>query len=350
MKKILFANPPSDVDFGNEFFTYPAIQAMAATMLEKYGNQVAWFDAPAEGLGEVDFAKYIANTRPEFIVFEADEKLINKYWEVINGIKLHIPDIKIILSGNISEASRANCKADFFAQGNDWYYEVFKIVMDIPWDMKAPMPHINRMLTKWWLYAYRNPNFKYPPGTNIMSVIDCLDTKKSYLREVSDVVDEIERLTEAGFKEIFDDSISFPAGEWLQRFCEEMIKRDLPRYVSLGCNMRHEILQENDFKFMAKTGFRLIVWDSIDPNLKYAKEAGIESHLKASPHKAFVRKLLIDGMLDSADGQGVILNPSYLFRKLGKIKSWNDFKYYTRSARRLFDRFGNIKTYDRPSK
>lgn len=351
MKKILFAFPPGDLtDSNNQSFPYPIISAMCATMLEKYGNQVAWFDAPAEGLGEVDFAKYIANTRPEFIIFKIDEKSKNGYYEVINGIKLHIPDIKIILCEQKEETK--TCEADFIIHGKDWYFEAFKIVMGIPWDMKAPMPHINRVLTKWWLYAYRNANFRYLPGTNIISVIDCLESQKSYLREVDDVVTEIERLTEAGFKEIFDDSISFPAGEWLQRFCEEMIKRDLPRYVSLGCNMRHEVLQENDFKLMAKAGFRLIVWDSLDPNLKYAKSAGIESRLKSCHHKYkyLVMQLLIEGMLDSADGQGVILNPIYLFRKLKKIKSWNDFKYYTRGTRRLFDRFGQVRTYDRPSK
>lgn len=462
MKKILFAVPPIQSPkgyatvsqnrqfqfFRTPFFAYPIVPALCATMLEKYGHQVSWIDCPAEDMSDIDFAKLIANVRPEYIILESPTPTIYKYWEVINGIKLHLPDIKIILCGSHATAlpseSKEKCKADFIVEGGDWHYKAFEIIQGCPWDMKAPMPHINRVLTKWWLYAYKNGNFKYLPGTYIMSAIDCWYgkcefcswasyNKNYYRRSPSDVLDEIERLTEAGFKEIFDDSGTFPIGGWLKEFCNGMIERDLPRYISLGCNMRFGSLQKEDFDLMSKAGFRFILWgcesihqktlDLINKSfetgmmredLTLAKKAGIESHLtvmfgypweslrEARETRRAVKKMLLSGLAESAQATicipypgtplwkkckeaGLLLtedwsrydmtepimkipyskkelfalqrsiynvayNPLFILRKLAKIKSLNDIKYYTRTARKIFDRFGNIQTYDRPAK
>src|SRR3990167_8435678 len=137
MRKVMFAVPAIQSDkgfpcvqqnrnyqvFKTPFFAYPIIPAMCATMLVERGNQISWVDCPAEDLTEVDFAKYISNNRPEFIIFECPTTLINKYSEIINEIKLHLPDIKIILCGQhvtaLPAESKEKCKADFIVEGGD---------------------------------------------------------------------------------------------------------------------------------------------------------------------------------------------------------------------------------------
>ncbi len=360
MKKILFAVPPIKNTkgyptplqnrnfqiFKDPFFAYPIVPALSATMLKESGNIVNWIDCIAEELGDIDFAKQLNTIHPEFIIFECPTPLIKAYSEIINGIKLHMPDIKIILCGEFVTArpdeAKQLCKADYFVDGGDWHYKVFEIVNGKPWDMTLPMTHIDRMLTKWWLYAYKNGNFKYLPGTYIMSAMDCWYGKckfcswatyhKNYnLRQPKDVLNEIDHLTNAGFKEIFDDSGTFPTGEWLKEFCNGMIERGLPKYISFGCNMRFGALMKADFDLMAKAGFRFVLWglesanqstlDRLDKGYKtsdiatdlgYARKVGLESHLtvmfgypweslqEARATYNLARQLLIKGYAESA--------------------------------------------------
>ena len=90
------------------------------------------------------------------------------------------------------------------------------------------LPFIDRDLTKWKLYAYHNGNYKRTPGTYIMSGRDCWwhkctfcveQNNKYEVRSVSDVSDEIIECRKMGFREIFDDSGTFPADIWLEHFC-----------------------------------------------------------------------------------------------------------------------------------
>jgi anaerobic magnesium-protoporphyrin IX monomethyl ester cyclase len=462
VKKVMFCIPPIKSTTGHAtacqnrqfsflkdpFFAYPIVPALAITMLQNAGHSVSWCDSLAERLNDVDFARAIVTYHPEYIIFESPTPIIKQYWEVINGLKLHLPDIKIILCGAhvtaLSEESHKNCKADYVVTGGDWHYKVFEIIHGKEWDIKSPLPQIDRNTTKWWLYAYQNGNFKYLPGTYIMSGMDCWYGKckfcswatyhsNYYLRQPGDVLDEIDHLTNAGFKEIFDDSGTFPTGPWLKEFCEGMIKRELPQYISFGCNMRFSALQEEDYALMAKAGFRFILWglesanqktlDRLDKGYKTtdiaidlarAKKAGLESHLtvmfgypweslqEAKVTYNLARKLLIKGMAESAQAticipypgtplwkeckeQGLLttenwalydmsraimkvpypekelfkmqrgiyntsFHPEFLLRKLGKVKTLNDLKYYLRIARKVYDRFGNSVGFDRPCK
>jgi len=281
-------------------------------MLSNAGNEVLWIDAIAEELNELEFGQLIVNNQPDYIIFEAPTPLIKRYWEIIDGIKNNVPNIQIILCGDhvtaLPEESKANCKADFVVQGGKWHKDVYTIITQKEWEGAAPK--INRDLTRWWLYAYRNGNFKYLPGTYIMSAMDCWHrpgcTFCSWAnshptcetRTVKDVVDEVEFLARIGFKEIFDDSGTFPTGDWLKEFCREVIERGITEHVSFGCNMRFGALDEEDFVLLAKAGFRMILWGlesvnqdtlnrlnkkvdikDISRDLAFAKAAGLKSHL-----------------------------------------------------------------------
>jgi anaerobic magnesium-protoporphyrin IX monomethyl ester cyclase len=323
--KIAFVQPPMDKPKGyisalqnrqaqfltDPFFAYPIIPALAMSMLASKGHQILWVDCVAEELGEVDFGRLIIQYAPDYMVYEASTPVIKRYWEIINGFKANLPDIKHILCGDhvtaLPDESRANCKADHIVQGGKWYNEVFKIIAGEDW--KGDLPHINRDLTRWWLYAYKNGNYKYIPATYIMSAQDCWYKQCSfcswaeyhkdyYIRTVDDVLNEVEKLIEMGFKEIFDDSGTFPTGDWLKEFCEKAIYRKYSDYIDFGCNMRFGALGPDDFKMMAKAGFRMVLWGfesvnqktldtlhkgyqvkSVMQDLILAKAAGLQSHI-----------------------------------------------------------------------
>ena len=164
--------------FKDPTFIYPIVPAQCATMLVASGHRMIWVDSIAEELNDAEFGRAIVQVMPQFLVFEASTPVIKRYWEVINGIKEHLGAIKIILCGDhvtaMSEESKKNCKADYIVPGGDWHYEVYKIINnDVPWPENKPLPFIERNQTRWWLYGYKNGNFKYLPGTYVMSAMDC---------------------------------------------------------------------------------------------------------------------------------------------------------------------------------
>jgi len=453
MVKVMFAFPPIKGAkgfptasqnrqfqyFKDPTFIYPIIPATCATMLLTDGHEVCWMDAIAEQMDELEFGKIILQMHPDYIIFESNTPLINKYYDVINAIKDSIPDIKIILCGEhataFPEEAKKGCRADYVLQGGKWYRKAYNIITGNHWDKNKPLPHIDRDKTRWWLYGYKNGNFKYIPATYIMSAQDCWYGKCTfcswaeyhkdyYKRPVDDVLDEIEKLIEKGFKEIFDDSGTFPTGEWLKKFCEGMIERGYNDYISFSCNMRFGALEEGAFALMAKAGFRMILWgmesvnqDTLDmlnkgysianikSDLVLAKLAGLKSHLtcmfgypwetleEAKRTYEMVRWLLLKDLAFSAQATicipypktplwtfckdndllitedwdrydmtepimrlkydvkelfkfqkgiyKIAYHPKFLWNKIRSIKDLNDFYYYLRIGRKIYDRFGN---------
>jgi radical SAM superfamily enzyme YgiQ (UPF0313 family) len=327
MNKVIFAWPPMDKPKGyitagqnrqvswlkQPFFAYPINNAVAATMLAQAGQAVTWLDGISDEMDMVEFARVILTTMPDYMVFESPTPLIKRYWEVINNIKETLPQIKIILCGEhvtaLPQESRDNCKADFIVTGGDWKYQVFRIITGTYWPEDKTDPRIDRGLTKWWLYAYKNGNFKYLPGTYIMSALDCWHGKCAFcswatyhnkykVRPVEDVLAEIEMLIENGIKEIFDDSGTLPVGDWMHALCKGIIERGYNEYVTFGANMRFGALQDDDFALLKQAGFRMILWGFESANqetLDYlqkgykvkdvmhdlirARAAGLNSHL-----------------------------------------------------------------------
>jgi len=304
---------------------------------------------------------------PDYIVFEASTPVIERYWEIINGIKEQdiLKDIKIILCGDhvtaLPKESREKCKADYIVEGGQWHKKVFKIVTQSEWE--GGLPLMERNGTQWWLYAYRNGNFKYVPGTYIQSAFDCWYGKCTFcswaqyykdceLREVEDVLTEVEYLVQMGFKEIFDDSGTFPSGEWLREFCTKVKERGYSEHASFGCNMRFGALREGDYKLLADAGFRMILWGlesvnqdtldilnkgykvpAIEHDLKLAKEAGLQSHVTVMfgfPWEQYkdarrtydkVREYLLNGLAWSAQATVCIPYPGTPLWQICKDKN-----------------------------
>jgi radical SAM superfamily enzyme YgiQ (UPF0313 family) len=166
---------------------------------------------------------------------------------------------------------------------------------------------INRELTRWRLYAYKNGNFRRTPGTYIQSAQDCWYGKCTFCnwaskfpncrtREVEEVIGEIEYLVrQYGIKEIMDDSGTFPTGKWLKEFCGY---KKYTSEITLNCNMRFGILGLKEYKMMKEAGFRMLLFgvesfnqttlDRLKKGIKcqeiidgcrLASKAGLEPHL-----------------------------------------------------------------------
>jgi len=121
------------------------------------------------------------------------------------------------------------------------------------------LPSPDRVLTKAIEYQ-RNGNFKYHPATYIQvangcwwsKCTFCVENKEKYeVRSISSVVDELQEIKTQGYKEVFDDSGTFPTGKWLEEFCSKA-----PRGLVYGCNMR---MVDVDYKMMKDAGFRMIL-------------------------------------------------------------------------------------------
>lgn len=132
------------------------------------------------------------------------------------------------------------------------------------------LPAPDRMFTRAFDKKYqRNGNFKYTPGTYIMSARGCWHGKCNFCverlnryecRPLGSVLEEIRGLKELGFREIFDDSATFPEGEWLRAFCKWA-----PRGITYGCNMR---MVDQDYEMMKQAGFRMVLFGLESANQK----------------------------------------------------------------------------------
>ena len=160
------------------------------------------------------------------------------------------------------------------------------------------LPHPDRVFTR--AKEYTSGNYKYLPGTHILSANGCwhgqcnfcIENGKSYeIRPVDDVIDEIKECKQLGFREVFDDSATFPTGKWLREFCNKVSKQK----IWLGCNMR---VCDVDFMAMRKSNFRMLLFgiesanqitldkiqkgfkiEDVIPTIKKASESGLSPHL-----------------------------------------------------------------------
>jgi radical SAM superfamily enzyme YgiQ (UPF0313 family) len=142
-------------------------------------------------------------------------------------------------------------------------------IMDIPFE-KLPYPDrefTDALNHRWQVYG----NYKHKPATHMLSsnlcwygkCTFCQDTQrlsngeKRGLRSVDHVIDEIDMLISQGYKEVFDDSGTFPIGKWLTEFCSKMRENDRYKKIKIGCNMKP--LDKVDYQMMADAGFRFIL-------------------------------------------------------------------------------------------
>lgn len=266
--------------------------------------------------------------------------------------------------------------------------------IDVPFE-KLPFPDrkfTDAMNPRWQSYG----NYKFHPATHMMAsnlcwygkCTFCVDTKKLKLgekrgvRSVDHVMEEIDDLIRLGFREVFDDSGTFPVGEWLEDFCDELQFRK--KKISVGCNMKPVKV---DYKMMAHAGFRFILVGIESANqetlnriqkgqnasetvavLKSMSEAGLEPHgtfMTGYPweteedEKRTIRLchyLLRKGYLKTAQASVFSLprkapdprskghlylprfydvygHPEFIIRKIRDLKRWEDLTYMARAAR-----------------
>jgi Fe-S oxidoreductase len=242
---------------------------------------------------------------------ETKTPVVQEHWKIISDIKkLSAVDYRplTVLFGDhvtaLPQESMENSAVDFVLTGGDYDFLMLNLCQTLKlsadrgalsanlepgiWyrdngqikntgrfklnhDLNA-LPFIDRDLTQWQLYAYKNGNYRRTPGTYIMSGRDCWWGKCTFCswpqlypefrsRKAANVLDEIEILVNRyGVKEIMDDSGSFPIGPWLKEFCDGMISRGLNKKVTLDCNMRFGALSADEYKLMRKAGFRFLLF------------------------------------------------------------------------------------------
>ena len=270
---------------------FPCLLASAATLLKHQGYDVTFDDAVAEKKKYYIWIREIAKAQPDFIAMEVKTPVIKYYFEIIKDIKAASPNTKIILMGDhvveFPEESLAN-GVDYVLKTGDYDIELLNLLEKIEgkkitkFKSLDELPYIDRDLTCWKNYAYRNGNFKRTPGTYISSARDCWYSRckfcswshlyplcKYRTRSPEDVMGEIKILVEKyGCKEIMEDSGTIPKNPWLKRFCELMIETGLNKKIKISCNARFGELTKEDYKRMKAAGFRLLLFGIESANQK----------------------------------------------------------------------------------
>ena len=306
--------------FSRPTYIFPVVPATAATMLKKAGHDVLFLDGIASGLSPEEFDERLAEFAPDVVVLETKTPVVKRHWRWIES---HRGAPKFILVGDhvtaLPEESIEKPGVWAVIPGGDWDFGLLDFIAAgcpkgvQPFALKdsiADAPWIDRDLVHWELYAEKNGNFRRKPGTYIMSGRDCWHGKCTFcswttlypryrVRKVKDVVDEIESLvSKYGVKEIMDDSGSFPVGQWLTDFCNEMISRGLNKKVRIDCNMRFGRLALDDYRLMRKAGFQFVLFgvesanqetidrfckalkvEDVEKGAKWATEAGLDVHV-----------------------------------------------------------------------
>ena len=320
--------------FSRPTYIFPVVPATAATMAKAAGHETLFLDGIAAELTPAEFDRRLAAFRPDLVVLETKTPVVKRHWKWINE-----HDYRTVLVGDhvtaLPEESMAACKVDYILTGGDWdfllknllaseldpaqfepgiwYRDAGAVKSTGPFKLDHNLddaPWIDRDLVNWKLYAFRNGNFKRTPGTYVMSGRDCWHAKCTFCswttlyptyrtRDPIDVVNEIEMLVEKyGVKEIMDDSGSLPVGLWLETFCNELIRRGLPKRLRIDCNMRFGRLGYDDYVLMRRAGFRLVLFgvesanqstldrfvkalkvEDVEKGCEWAHKAGLDVHL-----------------------------------------------------------------------
>ncbi len=282
--------------FSRPTYIFPVVPATAATMLKEAGHEVLFLDGIAAELTVESFERQLAEFRPDYVVIETKTPVVKRHckWAAEH-------DYRVIMVGDHVTAlpNETVGKPGVWAviPGGDWDYGLRDFLSGdqhsglYPFALRESIkdaPWIDRDLVHWELYAKRNGNFRRTPGTYVMSGRDCWHGKCTFCswttlypkyrtRDPVDVVNEIEMLVEKyGVREVMDDSGTFPVGAWLTTFCEEMIRRGLPKKVRIDCNMRFGRLKFDDYRLMRRAGFQFVLF-----GVESANQATLDRFCKA---------------------------------------------------------------------
>jgi len=395
--------------FREPTFIYPVVPASAATMLREAGHEVLWLDGIAQGWTAQRFLDEVKAFGPDLIAMETKTPVVKRHWRTIDDLKRGDARLLTVLFGDhvtaLPQESFERSRVDAVLTGGDYDFLLRNLCDSFnraqgAWDARRlepgiwyrqgdavkstgtfrldhdldAAPLIDRALTHWNLYAFKNGNFKRTPGAYVMAGRDCWWGRCTFCswptlypsyrkRTVANAVDEIEYLVQRhGVREIMDDTGTFPAGDWLAEFCDEVIRRGLHRRVVIDCNMRFGALTEKEYRRMKAAGFRLVLFglesanqetlDRIDKDLKVeditpsclaARRAGLYPHItimfgypwetreQAAKTLELGRRLLVKGLAYTVQATLVIPYPgSRLFeecRRNGWLRTqdWDDY-------------------------
>ena len=301
--------------FSSPTYIYPVIPASTATLLAKNGHQVLWLDGIAENWTYQQWLKQLKDFKPDLLFMESKTPVIKAHWKIIKDLKRKVPNLKCVLVGDhvtaLPKESFKHSPVDFVISGGNYDLALLDLVTKLKNKKKvtpityAPsnynltkLPFIDRKLTKWHLYASKNGNFKYFPGTYTMAGRDCWWRQNGGCtfcswttlypqfssRTPTNLLDEIGQLIKLGVKEVFDDTGTFPIGDWLTKFCQGMVKLGYHKQITFGCNMRYGVLTKKDYTLMAKANFRFILYglESVNPKtIKRLNKGTKPSKIKA---------------------------------------------------------------------
>lgn len=365
--------------FHNPSFIYPMVPAWAATMLADRGHQVLWNDAIAMQWGAELFWEHMRQEKPDLVLFETKTPVVKRHWAIIERMKAELPGTLVALCGDhvtaLPEESMRMCPVDYVLTGGDYDFLLVNLVehLERGADLEAgtwfrkngeitsmgefalghdldALPDIDRELTRWDLYGEHL--FVKKPNTYTMAGRDCWYGKCTFcswttlypqfrVRSHEKVLDEIGRLIDRyGVRELFDDTGTFPAGAWLERFCGGMIDRGYGDRLDISCNARVGAISGEQFALMKRAGFRLLKFglesanqgtldrlskgttvEEIVESCRMAKKAGLTVHLTtmvgypwetradAENTLELARRLLAEGHADMLQATIVIPYP-----------------------------------------
>jgi anaerobic magnesium-protoporphyrin IX monomethyl ester cyclase len=353
---------------------YPMVPAYAASLLKEKGYEVVWMDATSEGWSKKEFEKRLKEENLNLIVFEVKTPVIKRYWKVVNDIVgaglIPARPITVFVGDHVTalpEESMENCMVDYILTGGDYDFSLLNLCNHLTKGEKlAPgvwfritsssklqassikstgkftlehnlneLPLIDRKLTRWELYSKKNSNYKHTPGSYTMFARDCWYGKCTFcvwnqvlfphgnfrVLSVKKAIEEVENLVNNfGVREIMDDAGTFPCGEWLREFCNEIIRKGLNKKVTISCNMRFNSgLTEKDYELLGKANFRFLLYglesanqetlekihkdmkvEQIEQTLTWAKKYGMEPHLTVMVGYPWEKKQEVENSLNLA--------------------------------------------------
>lgn len=382
--------------FNNPTFIYPVVPATAATVVAEAGYEVAWLDGIAQQQSFDEFVADIDRFAPDLLAIETKTPTIKAYWRAIDDLKRRYPNLRTVLLGDhvtaLPEESMQNSSVDYVLTGGDFDVSLLALVEHLAHGKDMPpglyyrdgdavrntgqfqtlsklgqLPLIDRTLTQWKQYAFKNGNFKHTPGTYTMFGRDCWWRRgggctfcswtttfpKFGVTTVDRALEEVGSLIDIGVREIFDDTGTFPRGTWLDKFCRGMIDRGYSSKIKIGCNMRSDALTEAQYDLMGEAGFRFIlygvesasqatldrlnkgtVWDDIKQATRWAKKAGLEPHVtcmvgypwetyeEAKRTVDLTKELFERGWIDTLQATIVIPYPGTALFREAEAKGW----------------------------
>lgn len=396
--------------FSSPTYIYPVVPAYAATMLSNEGFEVTWNDGIAEGLSYSEWLDEIRAGKPDIIVLETKTPVVKKHWRIIDDIqgsaRVGWRPVTILVGDHVTaypKESMERSQVDYVLTGGDYDFLLVNLTRELVgetdrgrpsrkcvarlepgiWYRRhgrirstgghrlthelSDLPMIDRNLTRWWLYAHKNGNFKYTPGAYAMAGRDCWWGKCTFCSwttlypggsyrtmTVRQLLDEVGNLIDQHkVKEVFDDSGCFPKGPWLEKFCNGMIERGYHKRVTLGCNTRVNAQTKKQFRLMKRANFRFILigLESVNQHTlnrlrkgvrvadiaetcRLAKEVGLEPHLTimvgypwetrkdADQTITFARSMFRKGYIDSLQATVVVPYPGTPLFEEAKRSGW----------------------------